>query len=118
MIRPEKDVSIVQKVLVQELAEAISSGNIQLIHDLLDENGEYIIADSKLELQKADKYGFLTWINSLMEERQLGFENKLTYEFDHCLHCQIGNPVILLDGGRRITNFQIPTPLHNEIHCD
>ena len=32
-----------QDILVQELAEAISIGNINQVHDILDENGEYIL---------------------------------------------------------------------------
>lgn len=95
-----QDLQIQQKKLVQELAEAIATGNIHLIHDLLDEDGGYIITDSKFELQETDKYGFLNWIKPLMEDRGLDFENKLTYNFDQCMHCQIGNPVILFDEGR------------------
>lgn len=100
MIRNDLNRSVDEKVNVQELAKAISAGNINLIHDLLDDNGEYIIADSKLELQKTDKYGFLNWLRPLMNERNLSSENKLTYYFDQCLHCRIGNPVIIFDNGK------------------
>jgi len=88
-----------QKELVQDLADAISTGNIHLIHDLLDKDGKYIIADSKLKLQETDKYGFLNWLRTLMEERNLSSANKLSYYFDQCLHCRIGNPVIIFDDG-------------------
>ena len=68
-----QDLQIQQKKLVQELAEAIATGNIHLIHDLLDEDGKYIIADTKLELQETDKYGFLSWLKPLLEERKIRF---------------------------------------------
>lgn len=100
MISSDQNISVDQKELAQELADAISTGNILLIHDLLDEDGSYIIADSKLELYKSDKYGFLNWLGPLMKERNLSSENKLSFYFDQCLDCKIGNPVILFDEGK------------------
>jgi hypothetical protein len=70
--------------LFQELADAISTGNINAIHDLLNEDGMFIIADSKLELQETDKYGL-----------------------DQSIHCKIGNPMILFDDGGSLSRPKI-----------
>lgn len=41
MINSDHNISVDQKVLVHEIAEAISTGNISSIHVLLDEDGDY-----------------------------------------------------------------------------
>lgn len=96
----EPEVSSNGIVIVDDLAYAISIGDMNHINELLNENGEYVIANSKLELQKTDKYGFLNWIKPILEEKKIDFVNRLKYEFDQCMFCRIGNPVIIFDDGR------------------
>ena len=96
MIAVNKD----QKELAIKLADSISTGDINQVHELLDEEGEFTISDSTIELVTTDKYGFLNWIRPFFLERNLSSENKIDYTIDQCLFCKIGNPVIIFEGGK------------------
>ena len=89
-----------QKELARKLADSISTGDINQVHELLDDEGEFTISDSNLELVITDKYGFLNWIKPFFMERNLSSVNKIDYTIDQCLFCKIGNPVIIFEDGK------------------
>ena len=89
-----------QKELTRKLANSISTGDINQVHQLLDEEGEFTTFDSTLEFEITDKYGFLNWIKPFLVERNLSSVNKIAYTIDRCLFCKIGNPVIIFENGK------------------
>ena len=89
-----------QQALARKLADSISTGDINQVHELLDDEGEYTISDYNLELTITDKYGFLNWIKPFLMERNLSSVNKIDYTIDQCLFCKIGNPVIIFEDGK------------------
>jgi hypothetical protein len=96
MIEVNKD----QKELTRKLADSISNGDINQVHELLDDEGEFTICDPNYELMTTDKYGFLNWIKPFLLERKLSSFNKMDYTIDQCIFCKIGNPVILFEDGK------------------
>ena len=91
-----------QKTITTELAEAIATFNITKVADLLSENSEYWIQDYKDEIVLTNKVNFLTWLRDCFDEFLFVNEERtrLNYIIDQCLHCRIGNPVIIFENGR------------------
>ena len=91
-----------QKTITIELANAIASFNIPKIEELLSDKGEYCIQDEKEEIVISDKKNFINWLTNCFDEFLYVNEdsNELNYTVDQCLHCRIGNPVIIFENGR------------------
>jgi hypothetical protein len=91
-----------QKTIAAELVEAISTLSIANVVDMLAENGEYNIQDENDEIIHANKTAFLNWLAGRMDEFLIVNEDRtqLTYIIDQCIHCRIGNPVIIFENGR------------------
>jgi hypothetical protein len=91
-----------QKTLTTELAEAISEFNIDAVGNLLLDNGEFQILDEKDETIISNKDGFIFWLKNCFDVYTSVNEdiNQLNYTIDQCLHCRVGNPVIIMDNGR------------------
>jgi hypothetical protein len=91
-----------QKTIAIELAEIIATFNIAKVADLLSENGDYCIQDEKDEIIKSNKDNFLKWLGDCIDEFLFVNEDRkqMNYIIDQCLHCRIGNPVIILENGR------------------
>jgi hypothetical protein len=88
--------------IATDLAERIARFNITDIADLLSENGEYCIQNEDDEIVAANKATFLNWLGNCIDEFLFVNEdrNRLNYIIDQCIHCRIGNPVIILENGR------------------
>ena len=93
---------IEQELITKQLADAIASFNITKVTELLSENGEYCIQDDKDEIIKGNKAEFINWLGNSMNEFVTANEDRteLNYTLDQCLHCKIGNPVIIFENGR------------------
>jgi hypothetical protein len=91
-----------QKTLTVELAEALSEFNIDAVGNLLLDNGEFQILDDKDETIISNKNGFILWLKCCFDEYTSVNEDhkQLDYTIDQCLHCRVGNPVIIIDNGR------------------
>jgi hypothetical protein len=91
-----------QKTIAIELAEAIATFNIEKIADLLAVNGDFCIQNEKDEIVQADKGAFINWLRDCLDEFLFVNEDRiqLNYFIDQCLHCRIGNPVIIFENGR------------------
>ena len=88
--------------IAAKLAESIATFNITEIADLLSQTGGYSIQDDKDEIVKANKATFLNWLTICMDEFLFVNDDstKLNYTIDRCIHCMIGNPVIIFEKGR------------------
>ena len=91
-----------QEIITIELANAIASFNIPKIEELLSDKGEYCIQDEKEDIVISDKAHFINWLINRFEEFLYVNEdsNELDYTIDQCLHCKIGNPVIIFENGK------------------
>lgn len=91
-----------QKTITIELADAIASFNIDTVAELLSENGEYCVQDEKGKIVISNKEIFINWLNRCFDEFKSSNDGqtKLNYILDQCLHCRIGNPVIILENGK------------------
>ncbi len=84
----------VEKRIDKVFAEAIASFDSELLGHILDDKGEFEIQDEKLEIVSTDKAGFIQWIT-----QKRNAVDKLEYTFDQCLHCSIGDPVVIFNNG-------------------
>ena len=91
-----------QDTITLELANAIATFNISKVEVLLSEKGEYNIQDDKDEIVVSDKAHFIDWLISRIDEFSYVNDDstQLNYKIDQCLHCKIGNPVIIFENGR------------------
>lgn len=98
----ETIIKIDQETITLELAKAIAAFNIAKVAELLSENGEYCIQDEKEEIVISNKAKFINWLTNCFDEFLYVKEdsNELDYTVDQCLHCKIGNPVIIFENGR------------------
>ncbi len=81
-------------ILIKEFAESSKSNNILLLKSLLSDNGIFEIQDTNLDIIEVGKTDFLDWYKDKLNETVI---NEIFY--DQCLHCAIGNPVILFNNG-------------------
>ena len=91
-----------QKTIATELAEAIATLSIFKVADLLADNGEYNIQNENDDIVHTNKTEFLNWLGGCMDEFLFVNEDRtqLSYIIDQCIHCRIGNPVIIFENGR------------------
>jgi len=91
-----------QDTITLELANAIASFNIVRVIELLSETGNYCIQDENEEIVISDKASFINWLTNCFDEFLYVNEDsdELNYTIDQCLHCKIGNPVIIFENGR------------------
>jgi hypothetical protein len=98
----ETIIKIKHETIVKQLADAIAAFNISKVEELLSEKGEYCIQDDKDEIIIGNKTEFIAWLGNSMNEFITANEDRteLNYTLDQCLHCKIGNPVIIFENGR------------------
>src|ERR1035437_9071251 len=77
-----------------EFAKAIRDIDIEPVNDLLSETGVFEIQDDILETKEVNKDTFIEWIVNKRKAVE-----RLDYYFDQCLHCKIGNPVVIFNDG-------------------
>ena len=84
----------IDKELENKFAKAIVNMDFQLLSEILHNDGEFNIQDEEFETKDVNKKGFIKWITTKRNEI-----NQLEYYFDQCLHCKIGNPVVIFNNG-------------------
>lgn len=82
------------KLIVKEFANATIKNDLIKISDLLCDNGDYEIQTKNLVIRKANKKSFLKWFKNKLSETQV-----INVDYDQCIHCYIGNPVLLFNNG-------------------
>jgi hypothetical protein len=98
------------KTIAKELADAIASFNIAKIGDQLSENGEYSTLNEKEEIVYTNKSTFITWLSNIIKDYKSNNKTtgKLSFIFDRCSYCRIGNPVIIFENGKFPVNMKKP----------
>ena len=74
-------------------AKAVQENNFDKLKELLDDSGEYQISIDKKTVY-VNKNEFINW----MVQQRKEFE-QLTYHFDNCTFCEIGQPVVIFNDG-------------------
>ena len=91
-----------KKSIITELADAISSFNIEGVALLLSDDGHYAIQDKDLKIVISGKDEFLNWLRGCYGKLMFGgrFRRRLSFNIIQCLHCVTGNPIIVFEKGR------------------
>jgi hypothetical protein len=79
---------------VKLFSEAIKEKNIELIASFLSANGIFDTQNADLNTIESDKVTFVDWFSNRLN---LTIISSVT--FDQCIHCKIGNPVVLFNNG-------------------
>ncbi len=83
------------KDLAALFAHAASDNNLEVISALLSENGTFDIQTPDLETLEVGKHQFLSWFTNKLSETKI-----TSIQYDQCMHCHIGNPVVLFNEGQ------------------
>jgi hypothetical protein len=80
--------------LVKLFATRIVVKDYKSIDHLLDQEGIFDILSVDNEVVEVDKQEFMKWFTERLSKEEI-----VSIEYDQCLYCKIGNPVLLLNGG-------------------
>jgi hypothetical protein len=88
--------------IIAELAEAISSFNIDGVAMLLADDGNYAIQDENLKIVISGKDEFLRWLRGCYSKLLFGgsFRRRLSLNIVRCMHCVTRIPIIVFEKGR------------------
>lgn len=88
-----------QRDLVEKFALALAHYRVSDIEPLLAD-GEYNYYDiDGDEVEEGDKRGMIDYLKRVCEPLLFTAANPATVSYDQCLFCQVGNPVVLFNGG-------------------
>ena len=82
------------KNITQSFASALLRNDITSIERLISEKGSFDIQNDCLESVKVNKREYLFWLKTKLETSIIS-----SIDFDQCLHCKIGNTVIIVNKG-------------------
>lgn len=89
-----------QKDLVEKFAKALAQYRVSEIEHLLAE-GEYNYYDIHgEEVEEGDRAGYIEYLKRVCEPMRFTAAEPATIEYDQCSFCRLGNPVVLLNGGK------------------
>lgn len=80
--------------IVAEFAEAAIKKDMKVIESLLSDEGKFETQTKNLSSRIANKKSFLKWFKMKLSETTI-----TEVEYDKCIHCYIGNPVLLFNKG-------------------
>lgn len=89
-----KETLIKTKDLAIEFSLATKHKDTELLHNLLSEDGSFTIQDQNRETIIVNKQKFMEWYLSKLDNATI-----TDVDFDQCLHCMIGNKVVLFNRG-------------------
>lgn len=83
------------KDIVTQFAKAVQEKNIESIASLLADDGEFNTQDMELNtISNCNKVQFIDWLT-----RQLSQKSVTSVDYDTCILCRTGNPVVLFNDG-------------------
>lgn len=82
------------RLIISSFSNAVMEGNLNIIDSLLKDDGCFDIQDDNLETIEVNKYRFLFWFKNKLKSTSI-----LSVDIDQCLHCAIGNTVLLINNG-------------------
>ena len=78
-----------------EFAMASERKDLHHLESLLSENGTFDIQTADLETLEVGKHEFIKWYEKMLRETEI-----TSIAYDRCLHCFIGNRVVLFNDGQ------------------
>lgn len=105
MIKNCKENKIENNSILQKFELAIQTKDISLLKSILYKKGEFDIQDKKFNTQTRKIQGFINWFGPKLENTTIE-----SIKLDQCLHCKIGNTVLLINNGTfprtRVNSFE------------
>jgi hypothetical protein len=87
------------KEIVEKFAKALANYRVDMVEPLLAE-GEYNYYDiDGEEIEEGDRQGMIDYLKRVCEPLRFSASEPATIEYDQCLFCRVGNPVVLFNGG-------------------
>ena len=83
------------KDIIAILKKAFLENRLEVLEDLLDENGSFDVQDQHLDCDTVNKSEFIKWIGEKATSQKIE-----SVELDQCLFCEIGNPVLIINNGK------------------
>ena len=80
--------------VIENFVIACKTVDIKRIEGMLADTGEYDVQDDALEAIVTDKSTFLIWFKQRLEQTKIE-----SVDYDNCLYCNIGCPVVLFNKG-------------------
>ncbi len=90
-----QEVKIKIKDIVMLFSEAVKDKNIELISSLLSTEGIFETQLGDLNTIESNKATYVNWLSD-----KLNLTEITSVALDQCLHCKIGNPVVLFNDGQ------------------
>ena len=86
---------ITTQEIVEQFSGAVRSKDMARIAMLLADNGEYNTQDAELNtITDSNKVQFLDWLTKQLSQNEVA-----KIEYDTCILCRTGNPVVLFNEG-------------------
>lgn len=85
----------VYKEIAIAFANASADKDFDVVKTLLSDKGVFEIQTNNLDTKEVNKKKFLDWFFKKLEETQIE-----SIDYDQCLHCSFGSPVVLFNGGQ------------------
>lgn len=83
------------KEIVILFAKAVQDKDSELITSLLADDGEYHTQDADLNtIEHSNKSAFIEWLQVQLSKKEI-----TKIEYDNCILCRTGNPVVLFNEG-------------------
>ena len=83
------------KDIAVAFANASVEKDLEALNALLSIDGIFEIQTKNLNSKEVNKMKFLEWYSQKLEETKIE-----SIEYDQCLHCSFGSPVVLFNGGQ------------------
>lgn len=83
------------KEIIQTFAKAVQDKDFDLITSLLADDGGFELLDEKLDITSESKAAYMNWIKAVLSDTTI-----TKIEYDTCILCAMGNPVVLFNDGQ------------------
>lgn len=90
----ETQITAGTKEIVKSFAVAVKENNFEVITSLLADAGEFQMQDAQRETIDGDKATFINWLQNALSIVEI-----TSIDYDTCILCSMGNPVILFNNG-------------------
>lgn len=84
-----------EKEIVRLFSQAVRDKELEVISSLLSPDGVFDTQDRELATVQADRDTYLAWFSSLLKKAVIH-----SVDYDTCIHCRMGNPVVLFNDGQ------------------
>ncbi|MCF8450028.1 MAG: hypothetical protein K9G49_09190 [Taibaiella sp.] len=81
--------------ITRQFAKAVQNKDFTIIENLLADDGEFNTQDADLNtIESCSKSAFMVWLKFVLKKQSVA-----SIEYDQCIMCRMGNPVVLFNDG-------------------